>query len=300
MVGEEAHIASKRPNGPRYDDLLAMDRRDFFENLLLLCNRCHKIVDDQERTYTAAVLRRLKKEHEDEVRGSLSAEDAAKNHHDIVYADYIEHWEQACDLDCWSAWTSYLLCADAPSMRVAHKDQLVELRRYLMNRVWPHRYSDLERGFELFRRILDDLLKEFLSRSTYYGVQNENIVTEKFYKTRGWLEQEEYRKSLDAYVFHTDTLRDLTLELTRAANYISDLIREHLLPEYRVAHGRLTVSVGPFEDMTGKVFVPEYSCLERTRINYEGLKSFLDCRSSRDYAAGKGTEPIRGYADGLA
>ena len=47
LVGEEAHICSKKEDGPRYDDPLPIDQRDLFVNLILLCNTCHKIVDDQ-------------------------------------------------------------------------------------------------------------------------------------------------------------------------------------------------------------------------------------------------------------
>jgi hypothetical protein len=80
IVGEEAHIVSKETNGPRYSDPLPMDKRDEFENLMILCNRCHKIVDDQVNTYTVAALRRMKVEHEEWIRnvlgpgGSLAAE----------------------------------------------------------------------------------------------------------------------------------------------------------------------------------------------------------------------------------
>ena len=47
LIGEAAHIASKKHNGPRYNDPLPMEQRDLVANLILLCNRCHKVVDDQ-------------------------------------------------------------------------------------------------------------------------------------------------------------------------------------------------------------------------------------------------------------
>jgi hypothetical protein len=39
LVGEEAHIVSFKPDGRRYDDPLAMERRDLFENLFILCDK---------------------------------------------------------------------------------------------------------------------------------------------------------------------------------------------------------------------------------------------------------------------
>ena len=47
VLGEEAHIVAKRPDGPRGDG----DRSDVdgFNNLLLLCADDHKRVDEQPR-----------------------------------------------------------------------------------------------------------------------------------------------------------------------------------------------------------------------------------------------------------
>jgi hypothetical protein len=82
IVGEEAHIASKETKGPGYDDPLPMDKRDGYENLLILCNRCHKIVDDQVNTYAVGALRRMKSEHEEWVRNVLSSGGSVSTEHD--------------------------------------------------------------------------------------------------------------------------------------------------------------------------------------------------------------------------
>lgn len=82
IVGEEAHIVSKEALGPRYDDPLAMDERDEVENLLILCNRCHKIVDDQVNTYTVDALRRIKADHEGWVRNLLNSGGSVSVEHD--------------------------------------------------------------------------------------------------------------------------------------------------------------------------------------------------------------------------
>ena len=74
VVGEECHIVSERPQGPRYDASIPVHRIDDHENLLLLCRIHHKMVDDQEETYTAQVLHRLKKEHENWVSSTLTQE----------------------------------------------------------------------------------------------------------------------------------------------------------------------------------------------------------------------------------
>lgn len=64
VVGDECHIRSARENGPRHDSAYPRDSLDSYENLVLLCRTHHKMVDDQEDTYTAQILRQMKASHE--------------------------------------------------------------------------------------------------------------------------------------------------------------------------------------------------------------------------------------------
>jgi len=58
VFGEEAHIISATPNGPRAGGL---PDHDVYGNLILLCSMDHKRVDDQVARYTVALLSRLKR-----------------------------------------------------------------------------------------------------------------------------------------------------------------------------------------------------------------------------------------------
>lgn len=60
IVGEECHIISEQPRGPRFEQL-ANFNYDSESNLLLLCANCHKIVDDNVMYYTKARLELTKK-----------------------------------------------------------------------------------------------------------------------------------------------------------------------------------------------------------------------------------------------
>lgn len=64
VIGEECHIVSRAPKGPRYDSSFQSNLLDEIENLILLCAVHHKIVDDQFETYTAMQLKQLKGNHE--------------------------------------------------------------------------------------------------------------------------------------------------------------------------------------------------------------------------------------------
>jgi hypothetical protein len=62
VFGELAHIVAKSPGGPRAGGL-DQDKLDLHENLMLLCNKHHKQVDDQPNHFTVEKLHRLKRDH---------------------------------------------------------------------------------------------------------------------------------------------------------------------------------------------------------------------------------------------
>jgi len=64
IVGDECHIISPKPKGPRSHQKLLPKEYDKFANLLLLCKPHHKLIDDQESTFTIALLRKIKADHE--------------------------------------------------------------------------------------------------------------------------------------------------------------------------------------------------------------------------------------------
>jgi len=72
VVGDECHIVSGAPNGPRYDPSFSPEAVDGLANLLLLCRVHHKLVDDQPETFTAATLALLKANHERWVKERLT------------------------------------------------------------------------------------------------------------------------------------------------------------------------------------------------------------------------------------
>ena len=74
IIGDECHIISSKPNGPRSEKILHPDEYDKPDNLLMLCKVHHKLVDDQEKTYTVEYLTKIKLSHEKWVTENLSPE----------------------------------------------------------------------------------------------------------------------------------------------------------------------------------------------------------------------------------
>jgi hypothetical protein len=91
VVGDECHIVSGAPDGPRADLGYPREKLDTCENLLLLCRVHHKLVDDHPHEYPGEALRKLKARHEHRVAAALAAS-APRN------PDYLLRIETGADL----------------------------------------------------------------------------------------------------------------------------------------------------------------------------------------------------------
>lgn len=69
-IGEECHIISEKPNGPRFKPGLA--DYDSYDNLILLCRNHHRDIDEQIDSYNEEVLRYMKLNHEKWVQSTIS------------------------------------------------------------------------------------------------------------------------------------------------------------------------------------------------------------------------------------
>jgi hypothetical protein len=71
VLGEVAHIVADRPDGPRGNYPLPTRERNQYDNLILLCNQHHQLVDAQPQTYTVEKLHAMKEAHEQWVEKTL-------------------------------------------------------------------------------------------------------------------------------------------------------------------------------------------------------------------------------------
>lgn len=70
-IGEVAHIHAASDEGPRANTSLSQEERREAKNLILLCRKCHKIIDDKVEQYPAEKLFQIKEEHEGPYRKGL-------------------------------------------------------------------------------------------------------------------------------------------------------------------------------------------------------------------------------------
>jgi hypothetical protein len=71
VIGEIAHIAAAQDRGPRADQGMPTAQRNDYENLILLCQNCHAVIDGQPGTFSVERLNQIKSDHELWVRASL-------------------------------------------------------------------------------------------------------------------------------------------------------------------------------------------------------------------------------------
>ena len=285
LVGDECHIVAKKPDWPRGEAPLSLEQRDKYSNLIILCKIHHKQIDDQPSEFTVGKLHEIKAIHEQWVRQSLQEYDQQKQSDDEIYAEYIEEWERRAGLEHWKAWTSWILSAGQPRLYLERDTEIRNLRTWLLSRVWPKRYKELEASLENFRHVLHDFHERFHKHAQSWG--EDALITRKFYQIQEW-NPERYNQLAREYNFHVDLVQDLILELTRAGNYVCDMVRRFIFPSYRLHKGVLLVESGMRMDMSYVTYRLEYSAEERVLYPYPGLKEFLVDRKTRDYYFGIG------------
>jgi hypothetical protein len=112
IVGDECHIASSKPNGPRHAYKSVSDDFDSIDNLVLLCKTHHKLVDDRIDVFTVDKLRDLKIGHERWVENSLRNSDIAGSKLRVRFMSRVVNGTQLANLIVGSL--AYLLDNEHP------------------------------------------------------------------------------------------------------------------------------------------------------------------------------------------
>lgn len=202
-----------------------------------------------------------------------------------IYMGYVDEWCELVDLDNWNSWSSFMFGSGQPHISKDMYKRMSKIQEWLLARVWPHKNKEIEGAFENFRLVLRDLYNLF---SEHIQDDDNMIITEKFYKIDRW-DDELYSRLHKEYEYHVYLVEDLMIELTRAANYICDIVREQFQPDYRIDKGYALITYGPCMDFSFKTRAVKYQEQECTLIPYEGLEAFKINRENRDFNFGVGT-----------
>lgn len=284
IVGDEAHIVAREPDGPRGVSSLTPEARDKYDNLILLCKIHHKLVDDQPGEYTVERLQHFKAHHEEHV-ATIASYDPRKQADDEVYSSYVDRWAELAAIENWKGWTSEILSAGCLGLEKDHRKSLDQMGPYLLSRVWPGRYVDLENALNNFRFVLSDFLFVFGKYSRPHA-GGEWFKSDPIDKSV-WYEDAQYARMLRKADYHEDLVGDLVFELTRAANLVCDRVRQCLIPSFRISEGVLLLQMGPFSDFQWRTYRAEYAPGQRDGTPYHGLRKFMTERTQYNPHWGK-------------
>jgi hypothetical protein len=157
---------------------------------------------------------------------------------------------------------------------------------WLLNRVWPRTLPELEDAFLNFRRVGEDLEAVV---SHYSTKRSGEILVDRAHKEM-FFEQEQYDFLAARSEYFQNLAADLAIEMTRAVNLISDRVRQHLWPDYRLNEGYATIGLGLDASRRFQTLRPLYRP-QASGVPYPGLARFVSERKNRDYACGSGPPP---------
>ncbi len=302
VIGKECHIVAQADDGPRGpvtltpDELTRwqtlIDDRDGYVNLILMCGVHHDVIDGDVAAYSIERLIEIKRDHERQLQAHRSPSESHRDNLQIRYAAIVDEWAARIELDDWNARLSSL--ASDGFVDREYLDRLEAARWWLLDRVWPRTFPELEAAFQAFRFIAEDIDLVV----AYFGTeQQDHVFVDRVYK-----EVPPNRDANFAFLkarsdYYIDLAADLAVELTRAANLICDRVREYVWPSYRLAEGRASVGIGVDFSLVYRVLVPQYPP-DVAGQPYPGLDRFARQRGERDYHFGDGLPPKGGGITG--
>ncbi|MFE7858699.1 HNH endonuclease signature motif containing protein [Streptomyces sp. NPDC057403] len=242
-LGEEAHIISGSPEGPRYDASYPVEKVDSYENLILLCPTHHRLVDKKDGSgFSVETLRQMKSEHEVSRSSLKSGPEKRLEEIELRTLAMVEVWTRKANLADWESLTWKL---NVPVVRLPQSDidLLAEQAEWAMMRHWPIQYPELRRAFNNYTAVLRDTVNHI--RRSMKPIEGREEMWEMYreYKHR-IMSQPEYDASLHDFEYRTDLLCELSWELTKAANFVCDSVRLELDPLFRFDEGVLPHRVG--------------------------------------------------------
>jgi hypothetical protein len=264
VLGEEAHIRSEQPDGPRFDQQLPSERIDSYANLILLCPTHHTIADKSNGVaWSIDEITGMKNTHEQEIEALLgSAGLKARDLEELLVAR-LAIWESKAYIDQWDVFTSYLNDVEPKLPEQAWHD-LFDLSAWLLKLRWPAEYPKIASAFENHRRVLT-LLAHHLSDS--FEFRGGWYAMDRPHTRIGW-DPVLYTRLLSDLNINNWIVWILTAELTRSVNLIFTAVIAELDPVYRFDAGDVLMSDGDI--MAGRSLSRlEYTNVDWTNIPYE-------------------------------
>jgi hypothetical protein len=194
-----------------------------------------------------------------------------------VWLTLLNDWNQLSDNPKWENWASSFLEGNIPYLHNDQLQRLYEITHWINTRVWPQENPTLRSSFVVFGEILHDLLEVFYKHAEPFG---DMMKVPKFYHSAG----SNYTLRTKLEREHSDTTckrQNLTLELTRTANLISDLARQLVNTDFRIREGKFSI-IFSRNGFDYEAIIPEFNMVQKQSIDDYSLDAFCKSWGTRD------------------
>lgn len=260
-LGEQAHIVGEKDDAPRGGSIFTLEERNSYPNLILLCPNHHAEIDKNVEDYPVEKLHKIKVNHELRVDTSLANEQDPKLEAEaLLISHLVDLAVEACQLETWNCWTSWAVGVH-PRWSKDAPERLEEFAKKIAAAVWPKEsYQELRRALTTLAHTTHWAIKVFMKHA---AEKDEHYFGPMFFKSAGLFGSPEERAALKEWEDWIDNCESLVIEATKAANWVADVVRRDVNPQFFLSEGRFTVTNGPDESLTYSTAVFEFSQEER-------------------------------------
>lgn len=248
LIGENCHIIGENPGSARSASHMSTEDRNRYHNLILLCNACHKIVDDDETTYTIETLHKIKADHELWVEEKLLSDQKISK----IYCELVEFATTKLMLNSMDTLTDNCLrCL----LYKDFADGLADFIEKVFRAIFPNELPD----FENFAKNLAKRAHEYLSHFHKMSrLENNWFKEDKTWKST-WHTQEIYAQYLKKSDIWQETSIRLLFNMVKALNDFCDSIRRNIKQDYFISYGKFVIndSMGVTNSLEPISYIPE-------------------------------------------
>jgi hypothetical protein len=244
VIGEEAHIRSSKPTGPRHETEFPPEKLNDCENLILLCPTHHTVIDKNDgRAWPVAEVTKMKEAHEARVDAAMNSAEKDRNRLEVALAARIDRWEVTLNVAGWEELTR-CLNSHLPYVSNAQWLSLTETASWLAGVHWPPRYPKLAAAFKTHEAVLDVLIRlltdSFVLAGDHHSIRRRHKETW-FSGSDG---EQKYAEAISQFGVDDAVAGVLITELTRSVNLVMTAINDELLPLYRFNDGSVQMIEG--------------------------------------------------------
>lgn len=151
-LAEKAHIYAFSAGGKRPSLLRFTQKINDIDNLMLVCDRCHKLIDSTETDYSAEQLLQMKKEHEDRIATMVAIKPDLQSEVVIYNANIADGSIKISDFTAKSAIIPKHYPARSNPINFSPEISLYDNEELY----WETMSTHLERQFEQYKSLLKD------------------------------------------------------------------------------------------------------------------------------------------------